>query len=486
MLDTAAAPIALYLPENLRIIVPPQISCLTTYVLLEQEDWLEDEISFVRSHLHEGMNVIDVGANLGVYTLTAAQCVGKTGHVWAIEPGHFACYHLRQSIASNSFQNITLFQGALSDHCGEAFLAHGVTDELNKISTEYANDASGEMVPLTTLDTLQATAQLPKIDFVKLDAEGHEIPIIMGAGNFLDSNKPLFMIEVLDKKVELGAIRVLLDLGYLLFRLVPGIGVLVPTTYQELEFLRHLNAFALHPDAVSKWQQQGAIVENIHIQPEFDISVLIDYWEQQEWAKPYIATWQSWGQSNDQNQQYMRALVLLLQSENRDSDTGLRYSCLIEAKRLLEDFAAENNTPAVDLFMIRLCIALGNKPSARAHCFKFYDFQASGNKLTTEMPLIAPAESFSGHAIDEVMCMTVLRLINRLMHPSTIYHADYSKQVGAAIRQHASSTLEDERRFLLSTAFANKQVPKDWNASASLQAKSPNASVWRNQEKLFI
>ena len=58
---------------NARICVPYALDQITTFVLLEQEDWFEDEIHFVRRCLLPGMSVVDVGANFGVYTTAMAQ-----------------------------------------------------------------------------------------------------------------------------------------------------------------------------------------------------------------------------------------------------------------------------------------------------------------------------------------------------------------------------------------------------------------------------
>jgi tetratricopeptide (TPR) repeat protein len=72
--------------ENCRLSLEPSFSSIVTRVLLAQGEWFEDEISFCKHFLRQGMNVIDVGANVGVYTFLAAHRVGPTGSVIAIEP----------------------------------------------------------------------------------------------------------------------------------------------------------------------------------------------------------------------------------------------------------------------------------------------------------------------------------------------------------------------------------------------------------------
>ena len=59
----------LRMADGTRIVVPPSLDAITTYVILEQEKWFEKEATFVASWLQPGMTVIDIGANLGVYSL---------------------------------------------------------------------------------------------------------------------------------------------------------------------------------------------------------------------------------------------------------------------------------------------------------------------------------------------------------------------------------------------------------------------------------
>ena len=69
------------MPDGVTIALPDNLSVISTYVLLEQHDWFEDEIRFLRALIKPGMRALDVGANFGVYTLALAHAVGSTGRV---------------------------------------------------------------------------------------------------------------------------------------------------------------------------------------------------------------------------------------------------------------------------------------------------------------------------------------------------------------------------------------------------------------------
>lgn len=66
---------------DLRIRVPDSLDLITPYVLREQHDWFEDELTFVRHCLQPGQHAIDIGANYGVYTLSMAKSVGPSGRI---------------------------------------------------------------------------------------------------------------------------------------------------------------------------------------------------------------------------------------------------------------------------------------------------------------------------------------------------------------------------------------------------------------------
>jgi protein-L-isoaspartate O-methyltransferase len=88
--------IAIRIEGGAVVLVPAVCTAITTYVLLELEDWFEAELPFVRSVLGPGMRALDIGANYGVYALAMAQRVGRTGRVTAFEPAAATADYLRR------------------------------------------------------------------------------------------------------------------------------------------------------------------------------------------------------------------------------------------------------------------------------------------------------------------------------------------------------------------------------------------------------
>lgn len=183
--------VTLTIGDDVQIVVPDSLNLITPYVILEQGDWFEDEIRFVRKLLQPGNQVIDIGANYGVYTLSMARAVGSSGEVWAFEPATDTASYLADGIAANSFSNVRLMRCALSDRQGTANFSNNEFSETNALVHESSAAVAMEIVPLDTLDDCMDSNAWNRVEFVKMDAEGEEINIINGGARFFQSQSPL-------------------------------------------------------------------------------------------------------------------------------------------------------------------------------------------------------------------------------------------------------------------------------------------------------
>src|SRR5688500_15320938 len=214
----------LELCDGASVCVRASIEALTTYALLEQEDWFEKEATFVRRWLRPGMTVIDVGANVGVYTAMFAKCVGSGGRVFAYEPAAVAFELLGKTRRLNDGADwITVRQVALSDRRGSAFLAHGKYAELHALVNRENSQRAGETVTTSTLDAEAEEHSWAPPDLIKLDAEGSDARVAAGARGSLVSHSPLVMFEVRRGDVLnhrlLGFLR---EANYEIYRSLPG------------------------------------------------------------------------------------------------------------------------------------------------------------------------------------------------------------------------------------------------------------------------
>jgi len=152
---------------------------------LYREIYSEDIYS--QEILMKEMNVVDIGAHVGTYTILAAEKVGKNGKVIAIEPDPKNYKYLLKNIKLNNFQNVIPINIALADRNGsEKLYLHFSSMCHSLISQEDKN--SYIKVPVKTVDKLVEELNLKKIDVIKIDTEGAEMPILRGAEKTLKAN----------------------------------------------------------------------------------------------------------------------------------------------------------------------------------------------------------------------------------------------------------------------------------------------------------
>ncbi len=262
--------------NDINVTVPTSMQLMTPYVLCEQNDWFEDEIKFLRTFIKPGMQILDIGANYGLYTtLTLAKIIGTEGKIWAFEPTSSTSACLKQSIVDNNFNNIELIQAGLSDRIKKAKLFTTPNSEINSLSKELASGSLYETISLLTLDHCAKKYHWEDIDFIKLDAEGEESNILKKSKTFLSSESPLVMFELKHgKNVNLPLISQFKNLGYESYRLIPGLNVLVPFNHEEPFDGYLLNLFCCKKDKAAILKASQIIVnqnENLHCPPGFEI-----------------------------------------------------------------------------------------------------------------------------------------------------------------------------------------------------------------------
>lgn len=248
--------------DGVRVVVPGSLDLITPYVLLEQQDWFEDEIKFLRHLLKPGQKVIDIGANYGVYTLSMARTVGPTGHVWAFEPTSSTARLLAEGITANGFTQVTLERSALSNKTGTAQLSLHKQSELNALVHGVSDVGASETVPLVTMDACLETCGWQDIELVKIDAEGEEANILKGGARFFSEQSPLVLYEVrIGKDMHMEFVQDFATLGYNSYRLIPGLNLLASFTADSLQDDFQINLFCCKPDRAARLAALGFLVE---------------------------------------------------------------------------------------------------------------------------------------------------------------------------------------------------------------------------------
>jgi len=137
--------------------------------------------------LRAGMKIVDIGANIGVYTVLAAEKAGKDGKVIAVEPEAENYKKLLDNIKLNNFQNVIPINIALTDH--EASEKLYISPDAGSHSLLSKGDEIISIeIQVKTLDKLLEELNFNRVDIIKIDAEGAEIPILKGARKTLKAN----------------------------------------------------------------------------------------------------------------------------------------------------------------------------------------------------------------------------------------------------------------------------------------------------------
>ncbi|MBI3709385.1 MAG: FkbM family methyltransferase, partial [Proteobacteria bacterium] len=254
---------AVELENHIRIVVPDDVEQLSCYVFLEQENWFEEEAAFVAALIQPGDQAVDIGASYGYYTTLMAQRCGAAGHVWAIEPTPATAAALRQTLALNGLDNVTVVEVALGPALGHALLRVHAQSELNAIAAAGDPGSSGIPVTVETLDHLMKEMPLRSVAFVKMDAEGMEAAILEGGRAFFQDHSPCVMIEVRNEQgFHLETVAEFSKLGYQPWRYVPGLNVLCPFAADRADpFL--LNLFLLKQATIETLAQRRLVVGHL-------------------------------------------------------------------------------------------------------------------------------------------------------------------------------------------------------------------------------
>jgi FkbM family methyltransferase len=148
-----------------------------------------NELGLFRSLLRPGMRVVDVGANIGMYSVIGSAAVGPTGSVVAFEKTNFA--FLERNLAENGCGNVVPIQAAVGSRSGkiQLYLKEGSigTHSMGRISEQSTE------VDIVTLDDKLLDGA--KVDVIKTDVEGYEEAVLDGMKKVLERDCPIVLME---------------------------------------------------------------------------------------------------------------------------------------------------------------------------------------------------------------------------------------------------------------------------------------------------
>lgn len=162
------------------------------------------EIRALQRHLPSGGLGIDIGGYKGGYTWWMQKSVGPTGRVLTFEPQPHLCDGIRQMVREFGWKNVDVEQMGLSSKDGHFSLYRPRDPKLAGQATlqPRAGVDISQLekldIPVETLDNYLARRKLTGVNFIKMDAEGHEFDIFKGGEQMILRDKPVLLFECLE------------------------------------------------------------------------------------------------------------------------------------------------------------------------------------------------------------------------------------------------------------------------------------------------
>ena len=198
--------------------------------IVEREFYLgnyeSDILNIFRKLVKKNYTIIDAGANIGVFSLIAANKYKGKVRVYAFEPAAYPANKIRKNIEINRIETIEVCNSALGNYKGEINLNICEDDAYNSIGTNPQAKIQGNIkVPITTIDIFCKENSITKVDILKMDTEGAEYLILQGAKSFLSSHCIPIIFTEYNRQVITGYTHTLDDLE----------GILIENGYEIFE-----------------------------------------------------------------------------------------------------------------------------------------------------------------------------------------------------------------------------------------------------------
>jgi protein O-GlcNAc transferase len=309
---------------------------LTLAAALEDQD--EDEDGFVHAALARGERAIDIGAaSHGGHALSMGRRVGFGGQVWAFAPAHAGADRLRKSVTTGGLPQVTVIAAAL-----------GAVDPL-------------------TLDGYRARLGLVDIALVAIDAAGAEAAIIDGGIRFFTEESPLVMWqERPGTALDRGLVARFERLGYQIFRLIPGLGILAPPGERAAPDLLGSSRFACKGDRAERLERLGLLARASAPTDSSDAvspppGAGLVYLRAQLFA---AALWPRWAAGIAGAGDYERALDHYALARDPTQSPGVRHAALARAFAIVD--ACARAQPATSLPVLQTWARVAIEYGARA------------------------------------------------------------------------------------------------------------------------
>jgi FkbM family methyltransferase len=159
-------------------------------------------VATLRALVKAGDVVLDIGANIGAHTLGLAKNVGAAGKVYAFEPADFAFQKLLRNLALNPelekrTRALQVMLGSGSEKPPAGVYASWPLEKVDSVHPKHRGRfVSTVGAVVDTLDGFVAREKVSRINLIKMDVDGHELPVLQGGRIVLREHRPVIVMEM--------------------------------------------------------------------------------------------------------------------------------------------------------------------------------------------------------------------------------------------------------------------------------------------------
>jgi hypothetical protein len=355
------------LADGAEIAVNGALDDLSSYVLKEQQGWFDPEYRFLLENAQQDMRMMDVGAGVGAYAIALAKAA-PAGRFWAI---------------AQAPDEINLLM--------KSRLRNGLEDSVKVVI------ATG----IPSLDNEMDRHGLDDITLLRLSAQTSNADVLKEAGRYFSVNSPLVMFGIRPGADFIADVpQWFIAHGYGLYRLVPGLNLLVPlTSLNELDVFC-TNLFACKADRAQVLERQGLLIRQQVVLTELP-GVDVRRWQEYLKAMPYatakVDSWIGMPEKRKDWEVYWMGLNLWAMAQSARPGAE-RYACLQTAHAVLLALVQEQASLPRLLSLSRVLTDLGKREAAVGLLNQICTVLNSGVAAELDEPCLALSDAFA--AID--------------------------------------------------------------------------------------
>ncbi|ATX82965.1 putative O-linked N-acetylglucosamine transferase, SPINDLY family [Mariprofundus ferrinatatus] len=320
--------VAATMNDDISIMVPQDLNEITTYVLSEQGDWYEDELRFLRLITKPGMRVLDLSPEYGCFCLSLAKQVGEAGKVLALQSDASKRKLLEESTRLNEFDWLQIESG-------------------NNMSAVLQGGIDIIIHPSGGVDSISHKLDIPA------------------------DSSPVVMLHGIDKGgINTSLIMHMQQLGYIPYRLLPGLNTLIAITEDYSPGSWHQQLFFCKPERADALASEGFLIQQEleSIELPDDQSYWINAIEHRPFADGLLPRWIEQVKAQQVSKEWelvQAALCAYAMANQSDTTTEQRYAFLSASLNILLNTEGLLSNTARLSTVVRIASELGNYNAAK-------------------------------------------------------------------------------------------------------------------------